>query len=125
MKSNSKSKKIENRLRRKQRIRKKVYGTPECPRLTVYRSLRHIYAQLIDDLNQKTLLSVSTLSKSLTTEIGKTKTKIDAAKLVGTHLAKESVKKEIKKVVFDRNGFDYHGRVKALAEAARKEGLKF
>ncbi|MFO7890799.1 MAG: 50S ribosomal protein L18 [bacterium] len=122
--SSQQTQKIKNRLRRKKRIRKKVYGTPDRPRLTVYRSLKHIYAQLIDDLNGKTLLSVSTLSGSVHKE-EKAKTKVEAAKIVGTQLAKASAGKKIKKVVFDRNGYDYHGRVKALAEAARKEGLKF
>ncbi len=125
MSRNKQTKKTKNRLRRKKRIRKKIFGTLECPRLTVYRSLKHIYAQLIDDLNEKTLLSVSTLTKSLRKEVENTKTKAEAAKIVGKQLAKISGEKNIKKVVFDRNGYDYHGRVKALAEAAREEGLKF
>lgn len=122
--SSRQTKKITNWLRRKKRIRKKIYGTPDRPRLTVYRSLKHIYAQLIDDLNGKTLISVSTLSESVR-KGEKAKNKIEAAKIVGTQLAKASTEKKIKQVVFDRNGYEYHGRIKALAEAARKEGLKF
>jgi len=125
MSSNKQTKKVKNWLRRKKRIRKKIYGTPEKPRLTVYRSLKHIYAQLVDDLNGKTLLTVSTLTKSVKEKVGKSKHKVEAAEIVGAQLAKTSIEKNIKNVVFDRNGYDYHGRVKALAEAARKEGLKF
>jgi len=125
MSINKQTKKVKNWLRRKKRIRKNLYGTPDRPRLTVYRSLKHIYAQLVDDLNGKTLLTVSTLTKSVKGKVEKAKNKVEAAEIVGAQLAKTSIEKDIKKVVFDRNGYDYHGRVEALAEAARKEGLKF
>ncbi len=125
MSINKQTKKVKNWLRRKKRIRKNLYGTSDRPRLTVYRSLKHIYAQLVDDLSGKTLLTVSTLTKSVKGKAEKAKNKVEAAEIVGAQLAKISLEKDIKKVVFDRNGYDYHGRVKALAEAARKEGLKF
>jgi len=125
MSINKQTKKVKNWLRRKKRIRKNLYGTPDRPRLTVYRSLKHIYAQLVDDLNGKTLLTVSTLTKSVKGKVEKAKNKVEAAEIVGAQLAKTSIEKDIKKVVFDRNGYDYHGRIEALAEAARKEGLKF
>lgn len=120
-----KNKKRFSRNRIKMRIRKKISGTKECPRLTVYRSLNHIYAQLVDDYNNQTILSRSSLSKSLQSDLKKVKGKIEVAKLVGKSLAKESKNLKINKVVFDRNGFKYHGRVKAVAEGAREEGLKF
>jgi len=109
---------------RKSRIRKKVEGTPERPRLTVFRSAKHIYAQVIDDTLGSTLVTVSTLSKTLRADAGE-KAKTDAAKIIGTEIAKACKSKGIAKVVFDRNGFLYHGRVKALAEAAREAGLDF
>ncbi len=110
---------------RKQRIRKRIVllgGTR--PRLSVFRSGRHIYAQIIDDREHKTLVACSTVSKDLKSSIGKT-TNTDAAKKVGEAIAKKALEKKIKDVAFDRNGFLYHGRVKALAEAARKAGLNF
>ncbi len=118
------AKKYTPRQRRKFRIRNKINGTPERPRLTVFRSARHIYAQIIDDAEGKTLAAVSTLSGDLDgalTEDSKT----DSAKKVGALIAKVCLEKNIEKVVFDRNGYLYHGRVKALAEAAREAGLKF
>jgi large subunit ribosomal protein L18 len=109
---------------RKSRIRKKVEGTPDRPRLSVFRSAKHIYAQVIDDTVGTTLVTVSTLSKDLRTDAGD-KAKTDAAKIIGTAIANACKSKGIAKVVFDRNGFLYHGRVKALAEAAREAGLDF
>ncbi len=117
--------KIYRRRRIKKRIRKTIKGTAECPRLTVFRSLKAIYAQLVDDSNQKTILSVSSLSKSLKGEIGKAKGKIAVAKIVGRSMGEEALKLKIQKVVFDRNGYLYHGRIKALADGARETGLKF
>jgi large subunit ribosomal protein L18 len=110
------------RERRKLRIRRKVNGTSERPRLTVFRSAKHIYAQVIDDVAGATLAHVSTLSKDVRGADG---TKSDDAKRVGTALGKALLAKGVDKVVFDRNGYLYHGRVKALAEAAREAGLKF
>jgi len=113
-----------SRQHRKDRIRKKVEGTPERPRLTVFRSAKHIYAQVIDDTKGSTLVSVSTLTKTIRTDAGD-KAKTDAAKLIGAEVAKACKSKGIAKVVFDRNGFLYHGRIKALADAAREAGLDF
>ena len=120
----SKSEKKNKRLRRKIRIRKKIRGTPERPRLTVYRSLKYIYAQIIDDEAGHTLVAASTLEKELREKLKSTKD-IEAAKTVGELIAKRALEKGIEKVVFDRNGYKYHGRVKALADAAREAGLKF
>jgi len=112
------------RLRRKRSIRKKINGTPERPRLSVFRSARHIYAQVIDDASGSTLVSASTLSKDLKSELdGKSKT--EQAKLVGIAIAKHCLDKDIRQVAFDRNGFIYHGRVAAVAEGAREGGLEF
>jgi len=114
------------RLSKKQaRIRKKISGTPDCPRLVVFRSARHAYAQIIDDTTGKTLLSVSTLSKDLREEVKLAKTPIARYKIIGVATAKKALEKNIKKVVFDRSGYLYHGRVKALADGAREGGLKF
>ena len=114
------------RERRHRRVRRKIMGTLERPRLSVYRSLNHIYAQIIDDLSGKTIVSASTLSKGTK---GKSKRKsggnIDAAKRAGTELAAQAKKANIEKVVFDRGGYLYHGRIKALADAAREGGLIF
>ena len=114
----------EARGKRKQRIRKKVSGTPERPRLSVFRSAKHIYAQVVDDTLGITIAQVSTLSKDLRGDAGD-KAKTDAAKIIGTAIAKACKEKGVDKVVFDRNGFIYHGRVKALADAAREAGLDF
>ena len=110
------------RTRRKATIRKKVEGLPERPRLSVYRSLNHIYAQVIDDTANKTLAAASTLSPELKDGKGKKK---DQAKEVGKLIAKKCQEKKIEAVVFDRNGFMYHGRIAAVAEGAREGGLKF
>jgi large subunit ribosomal protein L18 len=114
----------EARLRRHQRVRTKVIGTSERPRLSVYRSLEHIYAQIIDDSMGHTLISASTMDKALSGQLGGLK-KSDEAKLVGRLLAERALANGVKRVVFDRGGFQYHGRVKALADAAREAGLEF
>ena len=114
----------DSRSKRKRRIRKKVSGDQERPRLTVFRSAKHMYAQVIDDTKGITLLHVSTLGKALKAEADD-KAKTDAAKLIGQTIAKACKEKGIAKVVFDRNGYLYHGRIKALAEAAREAGLDF
>ena len=116
--------KYEGRLRRKKRIRSRVEGTTERPRLSVFRSLKHIYAQVVDDGSGATLLTVSSLSKEVRDELKGLK-KSERAKKVGTLVAKKCLEKKIDKVVFDRNGNLYHGRVKALATGAREAGLKF
>jgi large subunit ribosomal protein L18 len=112
------------RAKRKARIRKKVSGTTERPRLSVYKSLKHMYAQLVDDTTGQTLLSVGTTSKAIKGDLGEDD-KTAAAKEVGAALAHAAKAKGIEAVVFDRNGFDYHGRVQAVAAAAREAGLKF
>jgi len=112
------------RIRRKYRSRKKIFGTPDRPRLSVFRSSRHIYAQIVDDIAGVTLASASTRSKALSKEIGKGGNK-SAAEAIGTAIAKQATGVGIKCVSFDRNRYRYHGRVKALAEAARKAGLAF
>lgn len=114
----------EQRAKRKKRIRKNVNGNPERPRLSVFRSAKHIYVQVVDDTLGKTLAAVSTLHKEVRGEAGE-KNKSDVAKLVGQALAKVCKDQGISKVVFDRNGYIYHGRVKALADAAREAGLEF
>jgi len=115
--------KIERRLRIKDRIRKKIYGTAEKPRLSVFRSNKNIYVQLINDIESKTLLSVSSKSNELA--IKEKITKTEQARIVGEKIAKMALDSGIKEVVFDRNGYLYHGRIKSLAEAARKNGLKY
>jgi large subunit ribosomal protein L18 len=112
------------RERRKLRIRKKVEGTGERPRLTVFRSSKHIYAQVIDDGSGRTLAHASTLSKDLRGTLEEDN-KVAAAKKVGALIAKICKSKKIDRVVFDRNGYMYHGRVSALAQAAREAGLEF
>jgi len=114
----------ERRKIRQVRVRKKVWGSAERPRLCVFKSLQHIYAQVIDDEEGKTLVAISTLSPELKKSLKKTKDK-KAAKEVGKLIGAKCQEKGIKKVVFDRNGFIYHGRVKALAEGAREAGLEF
>ena len=111
----------ETRKTRQKRVRAKVKGTALRPRLCVYRSLNNIYANLINDETATTILSASTLDKEVKTKASN----VEAAKEVGTLIAKRASKKEIKTVVFDRNGYLYHGKVKALAEAAREAGLEF
>jgi large subunit ribosomal protein L18 len=112
------------RLRIKATIRKKIFGTTERPRLTVYRSLDEIYGQIIDDTAGKTLVSVSSTSKDVKGELASAKNKVERSALVGKLLAKKALEKNINAVVFDRNGYLYHGRVKALADGAREAGLK-
>ncbi len=115
----------ESRLKRKKRVRKKVQGTAERPRLSVFRSSRHIYAQIIDDESARTLAAVSSMSKDIRQEVEGKCGNCEGAALVGGHIARLALDKGINKVVFDRNGFLYHGRVKTLAEAARESGLEF
>lgn len=110
------------RLRKHARIRKKISGTPECPRLCVFRSNKQIYAQIIDDVNGITLVAAGSLDKSLAIEQGGN---IEAAKEIGKAVAERAIAKGIKTVVFDRGGYVYHGRVAAVAEAAREAGLEF
>jgi large subunit ribosomal protein L18 len=116
--------KIEAKVRRKERIRKKLAGTPQRPRLSVYRSLSHLYAQVIDDAAGKTLAHASTLSPELKGSLEDVDKK-GAAKKVGELIAKKCLEKEIKAVVFDRNGHPFHGRIAAVAEGARAAGLEF
>lgn len=119
-------KRREASLRRHVRLRKKVSGTPERPRLSVYRSLHHIYAQVIDDTKGLTLVAASTVEPELREKLKKSSGgNIEAAKVVGNAIAQKAVAKGITKVVFDRGGQIYHGRVKALATAAREGGLEF
>jgi large subunit ribosomal protein L18 len=120
----SKLKKQDARLRRRKRIRKKISGTDERPRLSVFKSLKHIYAQIINDEEGITLTSACTLSPEIREKI-KSGRNIAAAKIVGELIAKKALEKGIKTVVFDRGGYLYHGRVKMLAEAAREGGLQF
>ncbi len=115
----------EARVRRHIRLRKKLSGTAERPRLSVYKSLHHIYAQLIDDVQGKTLLSASTVDPEVRTQINGYGGNIESAKLVGKLIAQTAQDKGIKQVVFDRGGYKFHGRVAALAEAARENGLEF
>jgi len=112
------------RQRRQARVRRKIKGTPERPRLCVFRSARHIYAQIIDDVNGRTMTAVSTLSPGLREKVAGLK-KVEAAKVVGEAIARQAKGKGINKVVFDRNGFLYHGRVLALSGSAREAGLEF
>lgn len=114
----------QKRSRRHIRVRKHVAGTAQRPRVSVFRSISEIYAQIIDDTTGRTLLAVSTVDKELREKIGKLK-KSDQAKEVGKALGQRAQSKGIKQVVFDRGGYRYHGRVKALAEAAREAGLQF
>jgi large subunit ribosomal protein L18 len=123
--SAKKNKKELARLKKKQHIRKKVIGTTQRPRLVVYKSLKHIYAQLVDDTHQKTIAGISSLTKDLKDEVAKAKNKVEVAGIVGDRIAKKALDLKYDSVVFDRNGYIYHGRVKAVAEAARKSGLKF
>ncbi len=115
----------EARLRRHVRLRAKVSGTPERPRLSVFRSLHHIYAQVIDDTQGITLAAASTVDPELREQVNGKGGNIEAAKVVGTAIAQKAIAKGIKQVVFDRGGQIYHGRVKALASSARESGLEF
>ena len=111
------------RLKRKLRIKYKIRGTQERPRLCVYKSLNHIYAQLIDDESGATLVSASTLDLDLREQVKGSN--VNSARIIGEAIAKKALEKGIKSVVFDRNGYVYHGKVKALADSARETGLKF
>jgi len=115
--------KLERRSRIRMRIRKKISGTAEMPRIAVYRSNKQIYVQVVDDQNQATILSASSKEKEVAAVMGIKKT--EQARLVGKLLATKCKDKGIEKVVFDRSGYKYHGRVKSLADAAREGGLKF
>lgn len=118
------NKREDSRLKRKVRIRKNIFGTEERPRLSVFRSAKHIYAQVVIDSTGSTIVAASTLSPEIRDSIADVE-KSDAAKKVGELIGKKALEKNIKKVVFDRNGFLYHGRIKALAEGARESGLDF
>ena len=118
------NKRLSSRLKRKERVRKKVAGTSERPRLCVFRSASHIYAQVVNDQEGKTLVEASTVSPDLKGEI-KHGGNVASAQKVGELVAKKALAKDIKKVVFDRGGYLYHGRGKALADAARSAGLEF
>ncbi|MFQ5602864.1 MAG: 50S ribosomal protein L18 [bacterium] len=113
------------RSRIKKHIRKKVFGTAERPRLVVYRSAKNIYAQLVNDVEHKTITAFSTLSPDLQKDLTSVNSKIEAAKLVGKGIAEKATKMKIKQVVFDRGGYLFHGRVKAVADGAREHGLTF
>jgi large subunit ribosomal protein L18 len=112
------------RANRKERIRKKLSGSPERPRLTVYKSLRHLHAQVVDDSSGRTLVAASTISKELKGKLDEGDKKA-AAKQVGLLIAEKCKAAKIDKVVFDRNGYPYHGRVAAIADGAREGGLQF
>lgn len=116
--------KLRKRKRRHQRVRRKVIGSGERPRLSVYRSMKHIYCQIINDIDGTTLASASTVSPDVRTQV-KDGGNVKAAEIVGRKIAEEALKKGISKVVFDKGGYKYHGRVKALAESARKNNLSF
>jgi large subunit ribosomal protein L18 len=113
------------RAKIKAHIRKKIFGTPERPRLSVYRSLTEIYGQIIDDVNGVTLVAVSSIGKTDKDAVAGAKTKTDKSVMLGKLLAKKAAEKNISTVVFDRNGLLYHGRVKAFADSVREGGLKF
>jgi large subunit ribosomal protein L18 len=113
------------RLRRKRRVRKHIVGTADRPRLTVFRSTNNIYAQIVDDDQGMTLVAASTMEKDLRARLGGARGNKSAAREVGTALASKAGQAGIKQVVFDRNGYAFHGRIKELAEAARKGGLEF
>ena len=115
--------KAERRVWRKKRIRKKIKGNSERPRLSVFRSASHIYAQIINDDEHKTVIAASSLSQEIAS--GEKSNKTEIAKQVGVLVAKRCIENNIKKVVFDRNGFVFHGRIKALADGARETGLEF
>ncbi|HEY3296013.1 MAG TPA: 50S ribosomal protein L18 [bacterium] len=117
-------KRAKSRIRRKKHIHKVVVGTPERPRLVIFRSMRQIYAQLVDDQTRTTITGVSSLSPELRESVAKLNPS-QTGQAVGEAIARKALEKNIQTVVFDRNGFPYHGRVKALAEGARKGGLQF
>ncbi len=113
------------RIKKKNRIRKKIQGTPECPRLVVFRSTKHAYAQIVDDLSGKTLLSVSTLSKEVRDEAKTISKPVERFKFIGKTIAKKAIENNITKVVFDRNGYQYHGVIAAFGDALRANEIKF
>ncbi|NTU59531.1 MAG: 50S ribosomal protein L18 [Deltaproteobacteria bacterium] len=116
--------KKKGRLARKTRVRKGLSGKPERPRLTVYKSLKHIYAQIIDDSTGVTLVAASSMGRDVRDGLKATGT-VEAARVVGLAIGRKALSHDISKVVFDRNGYPYHGKVKALADAAREAGLQF
>lgn len=116
--------KVTRRNKIKARIRKKIQGTPQSPRISIFRSNKHIYAQIVDDVNGRTLIAASTVTKEVASKL-QGLTKIQQAELVGKALAEKALGANIKEVVFDRSGYKYHGRVKALADGARNGGLIF
>jgi large subunit ribosomal protein L18 len=118
------SKRERSRVRRHHRVRLRVYGTPDRPRLNVFRSNAHLYAQVIDDTTGRTLVSASTLDKEIKGKL-KSGANLAAAMAVGRLVAERALKANLKAVVFDRGGYRFHGRVKALADASREKGLKF
>ncbi len=120
----SKASKKANRQKKHYRMRKNLIGTAECPRLSVFRSNLHIYAQIIDDKSGNTLVSASTVEKEMRGKLEKT-SDTEAAKAVGELIAKRAIEKGITEVVFDRGGFLYHGKIQALADSAREAGLQF
>jgi large subunit ribosomal protein L18 len=117
--------KLDRRIRRHKRVRASVSGTPTRPRLAVYKSLKHMHAQIIDDLAGRTLVAASSLEETASAAVGGKTGNSSAAATVGKLIAERAIKAGITDVCFDRGGFRFHGRVKALADAARKEGLKF
>ena len=120
----SKKSRSEVRVNKHRKLRNRLSGTAECPRLAVFRSNNHMYAQIIDDTVGNTLVSASTLQKDVKAELEKTNN-VEAAAYLGTVIAKKAIEKGITSVVFDRGGFIYHGKIKALADAAREAGLEF
>ena len=118
-------KKVEHRSRLRVHIRKRVVGTPDRPRLAVFKSLKHVYAQIVDDTTGKTIISVSDISKDVRDQFKEIKGQMALSKKVGVLAAKKALEKKITQVVFDRGGYIYHGKVKALADAAREGGLEF
>jgi len=118
------SQRLVSRLKRKKRIRKNIFGNQDRPRLSVFRSSKHIYAQIVDDIKGSTLVSASTLDKEFKKEKVEGK-KVEIAKAVGNLIGKRALDQGIKKVVLDRNGFLYHGRIKSLSDGAREAGLNF
>lgn len=118
------SKRERSRVRRHHRVRLRVYGTPDRPRMNVFRSNAHLYAQVIDDTTGKTLVSASTLDKEIKGKL-KSGANLAAAVAVGRLVAERALQANLKSVVFDRGGYQFHGRIKALAEASREKGLKF
>jgi len=125
MKKKIKSQSESGRTTRHYRIRKKVSGTKEVPRLSIHRSNKNIYAQFIDDISHNTLMSLSTNDNAFKKEFGAKGGNVEGAKKAGAYIAREAKKKGIEKIVFDRGGYLYHGRIKFLADAAREAGLKF